>query len=177
MIDSVYLSRVRHRSFQSRHLYARSCYYSKNHFHLNSAIGWRLGLQAVTVLVLLTFILGSCYRSASLYHPQRRAILHLKNQRKKVRTDPISFRYSAADFVIQTILILHGQIKEKNKHEEKPPFFDFTSLKSRTIQTIMVSTASIAAGLYTPLIYLVGSSFDCVSSIMSAKNFSISNSK
>ncbi|XP_046638831.1 monocarboxylate transporter 2-like isoform X4 [Daphnia pulicaria] len=92
------------------------------------AIGWRLGLQAVTGLVLLTFILGSCYRSASLYHPQRRAILHLKNQRKK--------------------------IKEKNKHEEKPPFFDFTSLKSRTIQTIMVSTASIAAGIYTPLIYL-----------------------
>ncbi|KAK4016227.1 hypothetical protein OUZ56_031178 [Daphnia magna] len=92
------------------------------------AIGWRLGLQAVTGLVLVTFILGSCYRSASLYHPQRRAILHLKNQRKK--------------------------IKEKNKHEEKPPFFDFTSLKSRTIQTIMVSTASIAAGIYTPLIYL-----------------------
>jgi hypothetical protein len=52
--------------------------------HLCSAIGWRLGLQAVTGLVLLTFILGSCYRSASLYHPQRRAILHLKNQRKKV---------------------------------------------------------------------------------------------
>ena len=52
--------------------------------YLHSAIGWRLGLQAVTGLVLLTFILGSCYRSASLYHPQRRAILHLKNQRKKV---------------------------------------------------------------------------------------------
>lgn len=51
---------------------------------LNRAIGWRLGLQAVTGLVLITFILGSCYRSASLYHPQRRAILHLKNQRKKV---------------------------------------------------------------------------------------------
>ena len=47
------------------------------------------------------------------------------------------------------------QIKEKNKHEEKPPFFDFSSLKSRTMQTIMISTASIAAGLYTPLIYLV----------------------
>lgn len=59
-------------------------YISAIHDFLSSAIGWRLGLQAVTGLVLLTFILGSCYRSASLYHPQRRAILHLKNQRKKV---------------------------------------------------------------------------------------------
>jgi hypothetical protein len=57
------------------------------------------------------------------------------------------------------------QIKEKNKHEEKPPFFDFTSLKSRTIQTIMVSTASIAAGIYTPLIYLVGLFFSVLVSM------------
>ena len=39
---------------------------------------WRLGLQAVTVLLASSFILGMFYRSASLYHPQRRAILHLK---------------------------------------------------------------------------------------------------
>lgn len=33
----------------------------------------------------ISFFMGLLYRPASLYHPQRRAILHLKNQRKKVR--------------------------------------------------------------------------------------------
>jgi hypothetical protein len=49
-----------------------------------SSVGWRLGLQAVTGSLVFTFFLGSCYRSASLYHPQRRAIIHLKNQKRKV---------------------------------------------------------------------------------------------
>lgn len=49
-------------------------------------MGWRLGLQAVTVLVSCSFFMGLLYRPASLYHPQRRAILHLKNQRKKVNS-------------------------------------------------------------------------------------------
>ena len=53
-------------------------------FH--SQMGWRLGLQAATGLLLSAFFLGTLYRSASLYHPQRRAILHLKTQRKKVQT-------------------------------------------------------------------------------------------
>lgn len=49
-----------------------------------SKMGWRLGLQAVAALMSLSFFMGLLYRPASLYHPQRRAILHLKNQRKKV---------------------------------------------------------------------------------------------
>ncbi len=75
--------------------------------------------------------------------------------------------------IIVTLCAVLEQIKEKNKHEEKPPFFDFTSLKSRTIQTIMVSTASIAAGLYTPLIYLVSSHFDFIGSGISAISISV----
>ncbi|KAF4532380.1 hypothetical protein B566_EDAN004461 [Ephemera danica] len=77
-------------------------------------IGWRLGLQAVTGVVFISFFLGVCYRSASLYHPQRRAILHLKNQKKKV--------------------------KEKKGHVsvEKPPFFDFSPLRIRTVQIMLV---------------------------------------
>ena len=48
------------------------------------SLGWRLGLQSVTGVLATTFFLGTFYRSASLYHPQRRAILHLKQTRKKV---------------------------------------------------------------------------------------------
>jgi hypothetical protein len=75
----------------------------------------RLGLQCVTICVFSTFILGTCYRSASLYHPQRRAILHLKNQKRK--------------------------IKDKSKQFDGPPFFDFSTLKSKTVRILMLSTA------------------------------------
>ena len=92
-------------------------------------IGWRLGLQAVTGLLATTFILGLFYRSATLYHPQRRAILHLKTQKRK--------------------------IKEKNKSQEaRASFFDKSCLKSRTIQILLTSAALAALGLHTPIIYL-----------------------
>ena len=73
---------------------------------------------------------GMFYRSASLYHPQRRAILHLKSQKRK--------------------------IKEKNKSkEDKQPFFDTSCLKSITIRIILVSAGVSSFGINTPLIYLV----------------------
>ncbi|CAL7945906.1 unnamed protein product [Xylocopa violacea] len=93
-----------------------------------SKIGWRLGLQAVTVVVFLTFFLGTFYRSASLYHPQRRAILHLKNQKRK--------------------------IKDKNKTDDGPPFFDFSTLKSKTVRILLMSTGISAFGINTPIFYL-----------------------
>ncbi|XP_024084577.1 monocarboxylate transporter 10-like isoform X2 [Cimex lectularius] len=93
-----------------------------------SAIGWRLGLQLVTVVVFMTFFLGTFYRSASLYHPQRRAILHLKNQKRK--------------------------IKDKNKVDDGPPFFDLTTLRSKTVRILLVSTGISAFGLNTPIFYL-----------------------
>ena len=52
---------------------------------LSSWVGWRLGLQSITGVIFFSFLLGTCYRSASLYHPQRRAILHLKSQRRKIK--------------------------------------------------------------------------------------------
>ncbi|XP_069174830.1 monocarboxylate transporter 12 isoform X2 [Procambarus clarkii] len=92
------------------------------------SIGWRLGLQAVTGVIFLTFLMGTFYRSASLYHPQRRAILHLKNQKRKV--------------------------KEKNRQDDKPPFFDVATLKSRTVQILLVSIGLSSFGITTPIIYL-----------------------
>ncbi|XP_064089838.1 uncharacterized protein LOC135203791 [Macrobrachium nipponense] len=72
--------------------------------------------------------MGTFYRSASLYHPQRRAILHLKNQKRKV--------------------------KEKNRQDDKPPFFDLTTLRSRTVQILLVSIGLSSFGITTPIIYL-----------------------
>nr|XP_053641861.1 monocarboxylate transporter 12-like [Cherax quadricarinatus] len=92
------------------------------------SFGWRLGLQAVTGVVFLTFLMGTFYRSASLYHPQRRAILHLKNQKRKV--------------------------KEKNRQDDKPPFFDVATLKSRTVQILLVSIGLSSFGITTPIIYM-----------------------
>ncbi|XP_063706849.1 monocarboxylate transporter 12-like [Culicoides brevitarsis] len=92
------------------------------------SIGWRYGLQAVTGTVFVTFILGTFYRSASLYHPQRRAILHLKNQKRK--------------------------IKDKNKHDDRPPFFDFSTLKSKTVRILLMSTGISSFGINTPIFYL-----------------------
>ncbi|KAL0275557.1 UNVERIFIED_CONTAM: hypothetical protein PYX00_003374 [Menopon gallinae] len=93
-----------------------------------NAIGWRLGLQAITGAVFLTFILGMFYRSASLYHPQRRAILHLKNQKRK--------------------------IKDKNKVEDKPAFLDTSTLRSKTVRILLASTGLSAFGINTPIFYL-----------------------
>merc|ERR1712051_453537 len=84
-----------------------------------SSIGWRLGLQAVTGVVFITFLLGTFYRSASLYHPQRRAILHLKSQKRKIKNKDKA-----------------NQAAE----DTTPPLFDFTTLKSRTVQILLAST-------------------------------------
>lgn len=87
-----------------------------------------MGLQVVTGTISVTFILGIFYRSASLYHPQRRAILHIKNQKRK--------------------------IKDKNKIEDKIPFFDFSTLKSKTVRILLISTGISAFGINTPIFYM-----------------------
>ena len=82
-------------------------------------------------------MLGTFYRSASLYHPQRRAILHLKSQKRKIK----------------------NKDKEKNKvQDDAPPFFDFTTLRSRTVQLLLGSIAIASVGMNTPIFYLVCSS-------------------
>lgn len=75
-----------------------------------------------------TFFLALFFRSAALYHPQRRAILHLKTQRRKV--------------------------KEKNRKNNRPPFFDVKTLRSQTVRIILLSSACSAFGIYIPFISL-----------------------
>lgn len=79
----------------------------------------------------LCFFLGILYRSASLYHPQRRAILHLKNQRKKV--------------------------KEKKTHIQtpKPPFLDFSPFRSSTVRMFIILTSIASLGIYSPIFFMV----------------------
>lgn len=93
-------------------------------------LGWRLGLQAVTGVLALGFFLGVLYRSASLYHPQRRAILHLKNQRNKVKE------------------------KSSVAATHKTPFFDLSPLRIRAVQMLLLASSTAALGLYTPVFYL-----------------------
>ncbi len=82
--------------------------------YVYSQLGWRLGLQAATGLLLSTFFLGTLYRSASLYHPQRRAILHLKTQRKKVRRllSSYIFMHNLMSMVLRDARIAHNNAHE-----------------------------------------------------------------
>ncbi|XP_036139355.1 monocarboxylate transporter 4 isoform X2 [Monomorium pharaonis] len=93
-------------------------------------LGWRLGLQSVTGALSLAFFLGLIYRSASLYHPQRRAILHLKIQRSK--------------------------LKEKKSASKAPrqPLVDLSPLGSRPVRMLMLAAGAAGFGLYTPAFYI-----------------------
>ncbi|GAB6027121.1 hypothetical protein CHUAL_013854 [Chamberlinius hualienensis] len=92
--------------------------------------GWRFGLQILTIVIFTTFFAGIFYRSASLYHPQRRAILHLKTQKRKIKD-------------------------KKTRFDDKVPFFDFTTLRSRTVQILLLSSAMTSLGSSSPLVFLI----------------------
>ena len=47
------------------------------------------------------------------------------------------------------------QVKGKTKIDDKPPFFDVSMLKSRTVRMLLFSASLSSLGLHTPLIYLV----------------------
>jgi hypothetical protein len=89
------------------------------------------------------------YRPASLYHPQRRAILHLKSLQKRSR--------------LKEQLKGHKSTQKQNSVGssqmgtiiEKPPYFDFSVLKSRTIQILLSGTCISAFGTATPLLLMV----------------------
>ena len=80
-------------------------YYYYHYYYLPPrSVGWRHALHMLAASLSSMFFLGMFYRSASLYHPQRRAILHLKDMSKK-------------------------KGKDKHKIERKPPYCDFSTLR------------------------------------------------
>ncbi len=91
----------------------------------------------MTSVLTSLFFLGLFYRSASLYHPQRRAILHLKDMSKR-------------------------KGKDRNKAENKPPYFDFSSLGSAHFRLVLFSSAMGTLGAYAPLFYFVCNRFNVV---------------
>ncbi|RLU14920.1 hypothetical protein DMN91_012807 [Ooceraea biroi] len=93
-------------------------------------LGWRLGLQSVTGALSLAFFLGLIYRSASQYHPQRRVMLHLKNQRSKVKE------------------------KKSATKIPKQPLVDLSPLGSRPVRMLMLAAGAASFGLYTPAFYI-----------------------
>ncbi len=92
-------------------------------------IAWLRGMQAVTGLLLPTVVAGCLYRSANLYHPRRRAILHLKSLKKTK--------------------------KQQREFEDKPPYLDFGPLRMRSLQVLMAATFIFSLGGYTPFILVV----------------------
>ena len=55
-------------------------------------------------------------------------------------------------------------IQDKNKAENKPPYFDLSSLGSPQFRVVLFAAAMGTLGAYAPLFYLVSSScLGCVS--------------
>ncbi|XP_023224834.1 monocarboxylate transporter 10-like [Centruroides sculpturatus] len=96
-------------------------------------IGWRLGFQVVTCIFVITILLSVFYRPASLYHPQRRAILHIKCLQKRSKQKE----------------------KMSTLTKPKPKYFDFKVLKSRTVQIIIISSGLTAMGISSPYLLLI----------------------
>nr|KAG5705077.1 hypothetical protein BaRGS_018807 [Batillaria attramentaria] len=99
---------------------------------LISSIEWMHGLQCMAGLLILTIVGGALYRSASLYHPRRKVILHLKSQKKNRR----------------------------DREAEKPPYLDFSALRMRSLQALMVIAAIVGIGVHVPFILLVPTAYE-----------------
>ncbi|RWS06595.1 monocarboxylate transporter 10-like protein, partial [Dinothrombium tinctorium] len=89
---------------------------------------WRATFQIFAVILTITFAIGILQRSASLYHPQRRAIVHLKNQSKKFRP----------------------KVTAKQK---KVTLLDFFHLRTKKLIIVTTAITICSFGYFSPLFY------------------------
>ncbi|RUS75690.1 hypothetical protein EGW08_016556 [Elysia chlorotica] len=94
---------------------------------LFKCIMWMHGLQAVSGLLVTTIVAAALYRSANMYHPRRKVILHLKSQKKTRR----------------------------ERQAEKPPYLDFSALKMHSLRAVIAISAVVGLGIHVPFILLV----------------------
>ncbi|GIY40362.1 monocarboxylate transporter 10 [Caerostris darwini] len=94
-------------------------------------VGWRRGLQILAGLQSVVSFVAVLYRPSSLYHPQRRAILHIKSLQKR------------------------SKAKDKSHTVEKRPFIDFSVLKSKTVQIFILGSGITAFGISSPFVLLI----------------------
>lgn len=45
-------------------------------------------------------------------------------------------------------------MKDKNNKDDRQPFFDFSTLRSKTVRILLMSTGISAFGINTPIFYL-----------------------
>lgn len=164
----------------------------------NRSKSWRFGWQVMAGVMSISFFLGVLYRPASLYHPQRRAILHLKSLQKRSRLKDQHLKQQqqtghlhhhatlqstgtvqSGPGVMTTTTIdqenivspadankekkvqssMKSMISSSSKAEksssEKPPYFDLSILKSRTVQIILSGTCISHFGMTAPILLLV----------------------
>lgn len=127
----------------------------------------------IALLISLAFLLGVLYRPASLYHPQRRAILHLKSLQKRSRLKDQHLKTATAQNSLASAYssvttgtnagkkagAAAAAASKKKKTSDKPPYFDFSVLKSRTIQIILSGTCISHFGMTAPLFLMVSTSY------------------
>ena len=100
---------------------------------------------------MVAFFLGLFLRSASLYHPQRDAISHIKYQVRK--------NCKILTFVLlsqkEKVKPINPKDKLKQKKEQSD-LFDLSFVRNRNMRIYLASSGTGALGMYTPLFHLAG---------------------